>query len=354
MERIARIRERLQAEGADVFLISSPVNRRYLTGFTGSAGLVWVSRTKQAILTDFRYLEQVKAECPGWELVRIENYIDALDELIKGENVSSIVFEEEHVTVKQLRDWQERFSSVELKGRSGWVEQLRMRKTPEEIENIRKAAQIGDEAFAELLPKIKSGISEREVALELEFLMRKKGASGVSFAPIIASGPQSALPHARPGDRIFSWGDFVVLDFGCVFNGYCSDMTRTIVIGEPEEKHLLIYDLVLKAQLEALQAVGPGKTGYEIDAIARDIITEAGYGDYFGHGLGHSLGLEIHESPRLSKIDNTVLEPGMVVTVEPGVYLPGFGGVRIEDLVLVTEDGHEVLTSTFKELYVVK
>lgn len=353
MERVARIRDRLQAEGADVFLISNPVNRRYITGFTGSAGLVWISSTKQAILTDFRYVEQVKAECPGWELIRIETYNDALEELIKGENIRSIVFEEEHVTVKQLREWQDRFA-VELKGSSGWVEELRMCKTPAEIEHIRRAAQIGDEAFAELLPNIKSGRTEREIALELEYLMRRKGASAMSFAPIVASGPQSALPHARPGERILSYGDFVVMDFGCVVNGYCSDMTRTIVIGEPEERHLLIYDLVLKAQVEAVEAVAPGKTGAEIDAIAREIIAEAGYGDYFGHGLGHSVGLEVHENPRLSKTDQTVLAPGMIVTVEPGVYLPGFGGVRIEDLVVVTEDGHEVLTSSFKELYVVE
>lgn len=353
MERVARIRERLQALGADVFLISNPVNRRYITGFTGSAGLVWISSTKQAILTDFRYVEQVKAECPGWELIRIETYNDALEELIKGENIRSIVFEEEHVTVKQLREWQDRFA-VELKGSSGWVEELRMCKTPAEIEHIRRAAQIGDEAFAELLPNIKSGRTEREIALELEYLMRRKGASAMSFAPIVASGPQSALPHARPGERILSYGDFVVMDFGCVVNGYCSDMTRTIVIGEPEERHLLIYDLVLKAQVEAVEAVAPGKTGAEIDAIAREIIAEAGYGDYFGHGLGHSVGLEVHENPRLSKTDQTVLAPGMIVTVEPGVYLPGFGGVRIEDLVVVTEDGHEVLTSSFKELYVVE
>jgi len=354
MERVARIRERLQAEGADVFLISNPVNRRYITGFTGSAGLVWISGAKQAILTDFRYVEQVKAECPGWELIRIESYSDTLDELIKEEGVRTLLFEEEHVTVKQLKEWQERFSSVDLQGTSGWVEELRMCKAENEIEHIRRAAQIGDEAFAELLPRIKSGLTEREIALELEFLMRKKGASAMSFAPIVASGPQSALPHARPGERILTYGDFVVMDFGCVVNGYCSDMTRTIVIGEPEEQHLVIYDLVLKAQLEALSAVAPGKTGAEVDAIAREIISAGGYGECFGHGLGHSVGLEIHESPRLSKIDNTVLQPGMVVTVEPGIYVPGFGGVRIEDLVVVTEDGHEILTSTFKELYVVE
>ena len=353
MERITRIRERLRAEGADVFLVSNPVNRRYLTGFTGSAGLVWISSTKQAILTDCRYVEQVKAECPDWELIRIETYDETLQELIETEQVKGIAFEEDHVTVQQLQNWQKKLSA-EFKAVSGWVQELRMVKTETEIEHIRKAAQIGDQAFAELLPSIRSGMTEREIALELEFLMRKAGATGTSFDPIVASGPQSALPHARPGERILSHGDFVVFDFGCVVNGYCSDMTRTIVVGEPEEQHLLIYDLVYKAQVESLKAIKPGKTGAEIDAIARNTITEAGYGENFGHGLGHSVGLEIHESPRLSKTDQTVLKPGMIVTVEPGVYVPGFGGVRIEDLVVVTEEGYEVLTSTFKELYVVK
>jgi Xaa-Pro aminopeptidase len=328
------------------------MNRRYLTGFTGSAGLVWISSTRQVILTDFRYLEQVKTECPGWELIRIESYIESLKTLIEEDKVQRIAFEKDYVTVKQLEDWQEKLPA-EFVGISGWVEELRMIKSEEEVANIRKAAAIADEAFAQLLPSIRSGVTEGEIALELEFLMRKAGASGMSFDPIIASGPRSALPHARPGQRIFSVGDFVVFDFGCIVNGYCSDMTRTLVIGEPEEKHLLIYDLVLEAQLKSLEAVGPGRTGAEVDAIARDIISEAGYGEYFGHGLGHSLGLEVHENPRLSKNDQTVLKPGMIVTVEPGVYLPGFGGVRIEDLVLVTENGKEVLSSTFKELYVV-
>lgn len=353
MERITRIRERLKAEGVDVFLVSSPVNRRYLTGFTGSAGLVWISGTRQAILTDFRYLEQVKAECPGWELIHIESYIESLKILIAEDKVKTIGFEKEYVTVNQMDEWQEKLG-VEFIGIKGWVEELRMIKTEDEVANIRKAAAIADEAFAKLLPTIRSGLTEREIALELEFLMRKAGASAMSFDPIVASGPRSALPHARPGERILSVGDFLVLDFGCKVNGYCSDMTRTLVIGEPEEKHLLIYDLVLEAQLRSLEAIAPGKTGVEIDTIARNIISEAGYGEYFGHGLGHSLGLEVHESPRLSKLDQTVLQPGMIVTVEPGVYLPDFGGVRIEDLVLVTEDGYEVLSSTFKELYVVR
>ncbi|NMA62406.1 MAG: aminopeptidase P family protein, partial [Firmicutes bacterium] len=309
--------------------------------------------TQQALLTDFRYVEQVKSQSPSWELIQIENVIDTLQSLVDQGQIKKIAFEADTVTVKQLQDWEEKIPG-QFVGVSGWVQELRMIKTPEEIASIRKAAQIADEAFAKLLPQIRSGVSEQELALELEFLMRKAGASGMSFSPIVASGPNSALPHARPSERILSHGDFVVFDFGCIVNGYCSDMTRTIVVGEPEEKHLLIYDLVLKAQLESLAAVAPGKTGVEIDTIAREIISDAGYGEYFGHGLGHGVGLEIHENPRLSKTDQTVLQPGMVVTVEPGVYLPGFGGVRIEDLVLVTEDGHEVLSSTFKELYVVE
>lgn len=353
MRRVNRIREQLLAQAADVFLCSNPVNRRYLTGFTGSAGLAWISADLKAILTDFRYIEQVKVESPSWQLIRIENPLDTFRELIERHQVKKIAYEADYVTVEQLRQWEEALA-VEFVGISGWVQKLRMIKTEEEIEFIHQAAQIGDQAFAELLPSIRSGVSEQELALELEFLMRKAGASGMSFAPIVASGPQSALPHARPSGRILSYGDFVVFDFGCVVNGYCSDMTRTIVVGEPEEKHLLIYDLVLKAQLESLAAVAPGKKGSELDAIAREVIGEAGYGEYFGHGLGHSVGLEIHENPRLSKTDQTVLEPGMIVTVEPGVYLPGFGGVRIEDLVAVTEDGHRVLTSTFKEMYVVR
>ncbi|HHY09173.1 MAG TPA: aminopeptidase P family protein [Firmicutes bacterium] len=353
MEKIARIREHLQSEGADVFLGSHPVNRRYLTGFTGSAGFVWVSQTQQALLTDFRYIEQAKAQCPGWEIIRIEEAADTIKQLVSESSIETIAFEADQVTVKQLEEWQEKIPA-EFKGISGWVQKLRLVKEEAEIAAIRKAAQIGDAAFAELLDSVRSGVTEKEIALELEFLMRKAGASGMSFAPIVASGPNSALPHARPGERIFSYGDFVVFDFGCIVDGYCSDMTRTIVIGEPEERHLLIYDLVLKAQVESLQAVAPGKTGREIDAIARAIISDAGYGEYFGHGLGHGVGLEIHEGPRLAKKDETVLKPGMVVTVEPGVYLPDFGGVRIEDLVLVTADGFEVLTSTPKELYVIE
>ncbi|NLJ80392.1 MAG: aminopeptidase P family protein [Firmicutes bacterium] len=353
MEGTGWIRERLKSVEAEVFLGSNAVNRRYLTGFTGSAGFVWITQDEQALLTDFRYIEQAKAQCPGWKIIKIDNFEDILGTMVEEKGIKSVAFEGDHITVHQLEKWKEKVP-VEFKSVTGWVQELRMVKNKDEIIAISRAAEIGDEAFAEILGSIRSGMSEKEAALELEFAMRRLGADGMSFDPIVASGPNSALPHARPSERIFSYGDFVVFDFGCIVDGYCSDMTRTVVIGEPDEKHILIYDLVLQAQMKSLAEIAPGKTGMEIDAIARDIISDGGYGRYFGHGLGHGVGLEIHERPRLSKTDDTVLEAGMVVTVEPGIYLPDFGGVRIEDLVLVTENGFQVLTSTFKELYVVE
>ncbi len=339
--------------GAQAFVVTSPVNRRYLTGFTGSAGTVWISENRKALLTDFRYIEQAKGQCPGWEIIQVDEYEQSIAELIDAEGVKAVAIEAPHITVNQFKSWQKAFSA-EIVETEGIVEAVRMVKTPEEIEKIRRAAAIADHAFAHVLPQLRPGVTELEIALELEFTMRKAGASGVSFRPIVAAGERSALPHAEPGNRVFAHGDFVVMDFGCVFEGYCSDMTRTVVIGEPTEEHMVIYDLVLQAQLEALAAVKPGMTGKQVDSVARDIIADGGYGQYFGHGLGHGVGLEIHERPRLSQKDETVLEPGMVVTVEPGIYLPDFGGVRIEDLVVVTESGSEILSSTFKELYVVE
>lgn len=349
MEQLKVIRERLAVEEADVFLVSNPVNRRYLTGFTGSTGILWITPNSQAILTDSRYLEQVIVQCPGWEPILTENPPATMGTLIKNQAVRKIIFEKDHATVSQWEEWQ-RLLPAAFHGTSGWVQDLRMIKTREELASIRQAAKYADQAFSEVLPRIRAGISERDLALSLELCMRQAGASGVSFSPIVASGPRSAMPHAKPTDRVLRDGDLVILDFGCVVNGYCSDMTRTVVIGKPKQRHLWIYDLVHEAQRAALAAIAPGKTCNEIDAIPRGIITDTGYGEYFGHPLGHGVGLEIHESPRLSTTDHTVLKPGMVVTVEPGVYLPGFGGVRIEDLVVVTEKGYEILSRTPKTL----
>jgi Xaa-Pro aminopeptidase len=218
---------------------------------------------------------------------------------------------------------------------------------------MQEAADLADQTFTYILTKLKPGVSENEIALEMEIYMRKHGATSSSFDTIVASGERSALPHGVASDRLLQANEFVKLDFGAYYHGYCSDLTRTVVLGKPTERHKQIYDTVLEAQLLALEKLKPGMTGREVDAIARNVITKAGYGDHFGHGTGHGLGMEIHEAPRLSLLSDTVLEPGMVVTVEPGIYIPGFGGVRIEDDVVITENGIRILTKSSKDFTVV-
>ena len=225
-----------------------------------------------------------------------------------------------------------------------------MIKTEQELEYLAMAESIGDKAFMKMLDIIKPGMTELEVAAELEYLLKKEGGEGLAFSTIIASGVNSSMPHAIPGDKKLEVGDFITMDFGCKYKGYCADMTRTVVLGKANEKQKEIYNIVLKAQLAALDAIKAGIPGKAVDKVARDIIEEAGYGAYFGHGLGHSVGLFIHEGPRLSMKEETILQPNMTETVEPGIYLPGFGGVRIEDMVVITENGYKNLAQSPKEL----
>ncbi|MFB5066251.1 MAG: M24 family metallopeptidase [Candidatus Wallacebacter cryptica] len=351
---LEQIRRRLAENNCDVFISTYKTHRRYLTKFTGSAGLVWIGHDTNILIVDFRYTEQAAEQSPGWEIVKQESTLtETLQSLIKKYGVKRIAFESEFITVDQLNHWQRNFE-VEFVPTKNWVAQLRMVKTDEEIEKITKAVEIADQALQELIPTIKPGMKEIELALELEYTMRRLGAEAIAFDPIVGSGPRGALPHAVPGKRQFTRGDFIVIDMGCVYQGYCSDMTRTLIVGKPTDKHLEIYNLVLEAQLAALAAIKPGLTGKQVDSAARDIIASAGYGDNFGHSLGHAVGLEIHEEPRLSQLDEKTLVPGMVVTVEPGVYLPGWGGVRIEDLVVVTETGCKILTQTSKEMVIIE
>jgi Xaa-Pro aminopeptidase len=230
------------------------------------------------------------------------------------------------------------------------VEDLRMYKDEHEIQIMQEAADLADLTFSHMLTYLRPGLTEREVALEIEFFIRKNGGTSTSFNSIIASGERSALPHGVASDRVIGNNEFVKMDFGAYYKGYCSDITRTVAMGTVSAKHKEIYDIVLEAQLATLAGLKPGITGKQGDALARDIIERYGYGDKFGHGTGHGLGMEVHEQPRLSKLSDTVLEPGMVVTVEPGIYLPGFGGVRIEDDVVITDSGIRILTKSTKEL----
>ncbi|GAB7386812.1 Xaa-Pro dipeptidase [Bacillaceae bacterium] len=352
-QRLQRLRAALQAEKIDGLLVTNPFNRRYLSGFTGTAGVLLITRERALLLTDFRYLEQAAEQAPLFELREqkgkiAETIADVLPEL----GIARLGVEANHLTYGEFAKLQEACASAQLVPLADTVEKLRMKKDETEMAMIRKAAAIADQAFSHILGFIKPGVRELEIALELEFYMRKLGAKSSSFDIIVASGKRSALPHGVASAKKIERGDLVTLDFGAYYEGYCSDLTRTVAVGEPAAELRKIYEIVLRAQQNGVNRIRKGLSGKEADALTREIIQAAGYGDRFGHATGHGIGLEIHEGPTLSVRSETRLEPGMVVTVEPGIYLPGVGGVRIEDDVLITEEGREVLTASAKELIV--
>lgn len=357
--RLQKIREQMKKLEIEAMVIGSRANRMYLSGFTGSSAMLYISNEKQVIITDFRYMEQVEKECPDFVSKNQGNLglVGTALSLADEEGIRRIGFEAAHMSYSMynvLRSY-EKFEFIPTEN---LVENLRQIKDERELACLKEAERIGDLAFEGIIPFIqerwKSGVTENEIALEIERIMRTNGATATSFDSIVATGAKSSLPHAVPGDCKLQKGDFVVMDFGCIYKGYCSDMTRTVVIGEASPKHIEIYETVLKAQKAALNNIKPGYKGYEVDKIARDVISEAGYGEYFGHGLGHSVGIDIHENPRFSQAEQAVIKAGMVLTVEPGIYLPGFGGVRIEDMIVVTENGIENFTHSPKELIIIK
>ena len=353
-ERIKKLRSRINKAEIDALLINNAQNRQYLTGFTGTAGAVLISEDKAQLITDFRYIEQAEEEVSACEIVEQDDKrLETVEQLLTELEVERLGFEADEVSYQQYQKYQEELD-VELVATTDVVKELRQIKDSNELEKIRQAVEITDDAFKHIQEKLKVGAREREIALELEFFQKRAGAEGNAFDFIVASGLRGALPHGVASDKELAAGELVTMDFGAVYQSYHSDMTRTVLVGadEPTKKQKEIYDLVLKAQKKAIEAIEPGKTGAEIDKVARDIIAEAGYGPNFGHGLGHSLGLEIHEKPRFSRKDETVLEAGMVITVEPGVYIPDWGGVRIEDIIVVTAEGCEILTNSTKELLV--
>ncbi len=353
--RADRLVAGFEAAEIDALLVADAVNLRYLTGFTGSNGLAVVGPGVRRFVTDFRYVEQAAAEVPDFDRERgPRDLLDALREPWPEGGVR-LGFDDAHVSVRTHRRLRDLLPDrVELVPAAGLVERVRAVKEPGEIDTLRAAARIADTIYRELAEEGLAGRTEREVAMTLEHRMRVLGADGPSFSSIVASGPRGALPHARPQDVPIPRDTLVTLDLGAVLDGYASDCTRTWATGEGIPDALAeAYDLTLRAQVAALEAVRPGPTGAELDAVARDIVVAAGHGEHFGHPLGHGVGLDVHEDPRLSKVNERPLEAGNVVTVEPGVYLPGIGGVRIEDLVVVTAEGHEVLTHTTKALTVV-
>lgn len=354
--RVRKLQEVLAREGLEALLVTDPANRRYLTGFTGSAGCVAVTADRAVLFVDFRYVTQAEEQASGVEVIQHgDSAIRSVGDELRKAGISRLGFEQRHVTYgSYLKFADEVGDGISLVPTDGLIERLRYVKDESELAVLRKAVEIADAAFEHILTVLRPGLTEREVAIELEMHMRRLGAKGSSFDIIVASGERSALPHGVASDRVIGKNEFVKMDFGALFDGYCSDLTRTVVIGEPSDKHREIYDIVLEAQRNAIAGIRAGITGREGDALARDVIAARGYGDRFGHGTGHSVGLDIHESPRLSRLDESVLEPGMVLTVEPGIYLPGFGGVRIEDIVVVREGGCEVLTRARKDLIAIE
>lgn len=341
------VRERLAETGAEALLVTHPANVRYLSHFqTPEDGRVLITNDEAVLITDGRYIAQAGEESSLPVEIFETSWVAHLGARLGGR---TLAFEAESVTYALYEDIGEKLGQALLPTR-GLVAALRLVKTPDEIEKLRQAAKVTDDAFAHILGFIAPGRSEVEVALELERFMREAGAEGVSFETIVASGARSAMPHGTASSKLIETGDLVTLDFGAVVEGYHADMTRTLAVGALSSAHEAMYAAVLRAQEAALAALAPGKTGRELDAVARDSLTQDNLGQYFSHSLGHGTGLEIHEGPRLAKTSEQILEPGMSVTVEPGAYIPGDAGVRIEDLAIITDGGFERLSHSPKEL----
>lgn len=352
MSKLEKLRESFSGFGIDGLLVTNSYNRRYITNFTGTAGVALISKNASVFITDFRYVEQANEQVKDFEIVQHSGLI--IEEVAKQAEkmgIKKLGFEQEDLSFATYTAYDKEVQA-ELVPVSGAIEKLRLIKTESEIKILKEAAEIADAAFTHILNVIRPGITEIEVSTELEFFMRKQGATSSSFDIIVASGYRSALPHGVASDKVIEKGDFVTLDFGAYYKGYCSDITRTVAVGNPSDELKHIYDVVLEAQLRGMAGIKTGITGKEADALTRDYITEKGYGENFGHSTGHGLGMEVHEQPALSFRSDTVLEPGMIVTCEPGIYIAGLGGVRIEDDVVVRKDGNESLTFSKKDLII--
>ena len=359
--RIDKVRNLFEQRGLDGLIIESPSNRKWISGFTGTSGVAVITKDAKYFVTDSRYWEQVKVECPDFELVEAFGAVSSLSvEFLMSFTNAQLGFESDHVTVDQINNWR---SSLEqssnaafpkLRSVSGLIEELRMVKDDEEVRALSRAVELGDQAFKKATEDIRSGLTEKDIAWSIQEYAITHGASDLSFPSIVASGEHAALPHWRASDSELMSGSGVVIDMGVVLDGYCSDLTRTIWFeGEsnqqPSDEFLRVYDVVRMAQETAIERIEPGMLGSEAHEIARTVISQAGYGDFFGHGLGHGVGLDVHEGPRLSPSGNVKLVEGNVVTVEPGIYIPGWGGVRIEDQCVIENGKLRSLTSASKK-----
>lgn len=344
MYKLTKLRAQLTDENLDGILVTNPYNRRYITGFTGTAGVALITEKEAIFITDFRYVTQAREETKGFTIVQHQKTIvEEIAKQIEVLGIKRLGFEENDVTYSTYTTYKSTFQT-ELVPTSDIIETIRLIKDDEELSVLREAAAVADKTFDHIVKFIQPGMREIEIANELEFHMRKLGATSSSFDIIVASGYRSALPHGVASDKKVQEGELITMDFGALYQGYCSDITRTIAVGEISEDLRAIYDTVLEAQKRGVAGTKAGLTGKEADDLTRDYITEKGFGPYFGHSTGHGLGLEVHESPRLAPKAEQVLQPGMVVTIEPGIYIPETGGCRIEDDIVITENGNERLT----------
>lgn len=350
MEKLTNLRRSLEQNKLDGLIITNAYNRRYISGFTGTAGVVLITATKALFITDFRYTEQANEQVIGFDIIEHKQpIIKEIAKQIEQLNLKRVGFEKNDLSFALYEQYKNEVAA-DLIPTAGLIEELRLVKTPEELEVLKEAAKISDAAFDHILTVIKPGVTEIEISNELEFFMRKKGAQSSSFDIIVASGYRSALPHGVASHKEITSGELVTMDFGALYNGYCSDMTRTVAVGEISGELHNIYHTVLDAHLKGMNGIKAGITAKEADALTRDHINEKGYGQYFGHSTGHGLGLEVHEAPGLSSRSDVTLTEGMVVTVEPGIYVPNVGGCRIEDDIVVTKEGNESLNRSPKQL----
>jgi len=351
--RLTKLRQALSEEGLEAILISQPENRRYVSGFTGSAGYLIISSTINILAVDFRYTEQARGQASDYEVIEIKGSIaDWLLPMILDLGIANLCFEGTDISfatysqlVEQIKKHDKSFQFVH---NVGLIENLRAQKEPQEIDRLIRASALADEAFTHIASEIHEGQTEKQVAWEMEKFLREKGCEQLPFPIIVASGPNSALPHASPSDRVIQSGEPIIIDFGARVEGYCSDCTRTICLNMADDIFTKHYDLVLGAQLAAIATLAPGMIGEEADQLARTVIVQGQHGEAFGHGLGHGIGLVAHEKPRLAPKSQDTLKENMVFTVEPGIYHPGWGGIRIEDMVILQEGKAKTLTRAKK------
>ena len=352
-ERILKIQQKLCDDEA--FIVFYGPNRFYLTGFNSSAGAVLITPKSASFIIDFRYFEKAKKVVKSCNVILSDRIWQQITEILKADKIKKLYVENRTLSLSEFFALKKNLSEFKISEDTAlddYIYLLRSVKSEGELSLMRKAQALTDEAFEYILNYIRPGKTEKAIALELEFYMRRHGSEGVAFDSIVVSGENSSLPHGTPGDREVRRGDFITMDFGAVVGGYCADMTRTVAVGEISDRQKLVYDTVLNAQLEAMKHIKTGAVCREIDAVARDLIDNCGFEGCFGHSLGHSLGIQVHEAPGFNLRDNTVLVSGMVLSVEPGIYLENEFGVRIEDVVCVTNAGFENLTKSPKELII--